>query len=93
VAEGDTLSVDAIDAALRQMRQGPPEQAAADLTAIANRAIIELHNLARGEAGQRRGSAEWGQWARLANAARGAVLQVAAIRDTMKGFTPPGGSA
>ena len=86
MSEAHELSVAEIDAAIRHLRAGPPEQAASDLAAIANRAIIELHNVARGEANQRRGAPDWGPWARLANAARSGVLQVAAIRDTLKAF-------
>lgn len=86
MSEGHELTVEEIDAAIRRFRGGPPERAAIDLAAIANRAIIELHNVARGEANQRRGEADWGRWARLANAARSGVLQIAAVRDTLKGF-------
>ena len=80
-----------VDAAIRRLRSAPSDQAVVDLTAIANRAIIELHNVARGEASRRRGEPDWGQWARLANAARACVLQVAAVRDTLKQM-PAGGS-
>lgn len=90
--EEPELSLTAVDAAIRSLRSAAPHQAAADLTAIANRAIIELHNVARREAAQRRGEADWGQWARLANAARACVLQVAAVRDTLKGLAQPGGN-
>lgn len=86
MTEPQELSLEAIDAAIRRLRSAPPEQAASDLAAIANRAIIELHNVARGEASKRRGDADWGRWARLANAARSGVLQLAAVRDTLKGF-------
>jgi hypothetical protein len=84
LSEEQDLSVEAIDAAIRRLRNTPPEQAANDLAAIANRAIIELHNVARSAANERRGAPDWGQWARLANAARSGVLQVAAVRDTLK---------
>ena len=83
--EPNSLIAD-VDEAIRGLRSAPPDQAVADLTAIANRAIIELHNVARSEASRRRGEADWGQWARLANAARACVLQVAAVRDTLKGM-------
>lgn len=91
MAQPVDLSPDAIDTALRAWRAGPPERAAIDLAAIANRAIIELHNVARAEANKRRGGEDWGQWARLANAARSGVLQLAAVRDSLKamGLTEP----
>ena len=57
-----------------------PEQAALTLAAIANRAIAELNKLARTEASRRRGQADWGAWAGLANTARDAVLKVATCR-------------
>jgi hypothetical protein len=82
--EEEELSLAEVDAAIRRLRGGPAGPAAADLTAIANRAIIELHNVARTEANRLRGEPNWGQWARLANAARACVLQVAAVRDTLK---------
>jgi hypothetical protein len=86
MSEEQELSLESIDAAIRRFRARPPGQAASDLAAIANRAIIELHNVARTAANERRGAPDWGQWARLANAARSGVLQVAAIRDTLKGM-------
>lgn len=89
MSEEQGLSLEAIDTAIRRLRGTPPEQAARDLTAIANRAIIELHNVARTAANERRGAPDWGQWARLANAARSGVLQIAAVRDTLKGMSPP----
>lgn len=92
MSEAQKPSVAEIDAAIRSMRGGPPEQAAIDLVAIANRAIIELHNVARSEASRRRGTPEWGQWARLANAARSGVLQIAAVRDSLKAVAPTAGT-
>jgi len=91
MSEEQELSVESIDAAIRRLRNTPPEQAASDLAAIANRAIIELHNVARSAANERRGAPDWGQWARLANAARSGVLQIAAVRDTLKGMNPKKG--
>ena len=82
------------DQAIRQIAAGPPDRAVLDLTAVANRAIIELHKIARQEANSRRGGADWGPWARLANAVRSGVLQVAAIRDSLKSLpTAPATSA
>ena len=83
-AENEEFTMAEVDAAIRRIRGGPAGPAATELTAIANRAIIELHNVARTEANRLRGEPDWGQWARLANAARACVLQVAAVRDTLK---------
>lgn len=60
----------------------PRADAAATLAAIAHRATNDLHRVARAEAGARRDLPEWGAWAALANAARDAVLKMAAIRRT-----------
>ena len=79
-----------LDRAVRQLAEAPAEQAIPVLVAVANRAIIELHKIARQEANARRGSPQWGQWARLANAARSCVLQVAAVRDSLKRLGDPG---
>jgi hypothetical protein len=57
-----------------------PARAALTLAAIANRAIAELNKLARAEANRRRGQADWGTWAGLANTARDAVLRVSSCR-------------
>ncbi|HZT08918.1 MAG TPA: hypothetical protein VFC51_17985 [Chloroflexota bacterium] len=90
----DDTSVDAIERAIRRLAQQPPERAAFDLGAVTNRAIIELHNVARKEASARRGASDWGAWARLANAARSGVLQIAAVRDSLKSLpTSPQTSA
>jgi len=86
LAEDERGSLETIDQGIRQLAEGPAEQAVADLTAVANRAIIELHKLARQEANRRRGEPDWGPWARLANAVRSGVLQIAAIRDSVKGL-------
>jgi hypothetical protein len=53
---------------------------------VANRAVVELHRLAREQANLHRGQPEWGKWARLANAVRSGILQLAAIRDSVKGL-------
>lgn len=82
------LTTKDIEEAIRQLSTLPPERALVDLTAITNRAIIELHKVARQQASQQRGQADWGKWAKLANAARSGVLQVAAIRDSVKGIAP-----
>ncbi len=57
-----------------------PVQAALTLAAIANRAIAELNKVARAEANAKRGEADWGAWASLANAARDAALKTATCR-------------
>jgi hypothetical protein len=79
----------ALDRAVRALAEGPPDAAVADLTAVANRAIIELHKIARAQSAERRGAPDWGAWARLANAARGSVLQIATVRDSLKALQPP----
>lgn len=94
MSDSQHRSVEDLEAGIRELRSAPPERAVIDLTTLANRAIIDLHNVARSEAAKRKGEADWGQWARLANAARGAVLQVAAVRDALKGIKldPPSSS-
>ena len=84
--ENDRPSAKRVEELIPQLAGGPPEQAIADLTAVANRAVIELHKLARQEANSRRGEPDWGKWARIANAARSGVLQIAAVRDSIKGL-------
>lgn len=79
-------TVEVLDRAIRKLASGPADHALADLTTLANRAIIELHKIAREQANQRRGQPDWGKWARLANAARSGVLQIAAVRDSVKGL-------
>ncbi|MPZ15458.1 MAG: hypothetical protein GEU73_13730 [Chloroflexi bacterium] len=79
-------TVEVADQAIRQLAEAAPERALTDLTAIAHRAIIELNKIARNEASRRRGAADWGRWARMANATRGTVLQMASIRDSLKGL-------
>jgi hypothetical protein len=82
----DGANAERIEDLIKQLANEPPEQAVADLTSVANRAVIELHKVARQEANARRGAADWGKWARLANAVRSGVLQLAAIRDSIKGL-------
>lgn len=83
--------------ALAQLTSGavPRAEAAATLAAIAHRATNDLHKVARAEAGARRDLPEWGAWAALANAARDAVLKLAAVRRTANeaagGSTDSGG--
>jgi hypothetical protein len=68
-----------------------PEAAALALAELSSRVVAELHRRARAEAQARRGQPEWGRWAKLANAARGTVLQAASCRDVareLKANTP-----
>lgn len=52
------------------------------LASIANRATAALHQTARTEANNRKGTPEWGRWAALANVSRDAVLRTATCRQT-----------
>ena len=78
-----------IDGAIRDLANAPPEVAISDLAAVANRAVIELNKVARTQANLLRGAPEWGKWARLANATRSTVLQMAAVRDSLKAMGAP----
>jgi hypothetical protein len=62
----------------------PVAEAALSLAELSSRIAVELHKLARAEAQARRGTDEWGRWAKLANAARTAVLQAASCRDAAR---------
>jgi hypothetical protein len=93
MAESAPATVAEVEQAIRALATAEPRQAVADLTAIANRAIIELHKAARAEANAQRGQPAWGAWARLANAVRGSVLAIATVRDAQKGLPPPGSPA
>ena len=86
MAEETPSTVDELEAAIHRLAASAPEQAVADLARLANRAIVDLHVVARAEANKRKGSDDWGQWARLANAVRSGVLQIAAIKDALKGM-------
>ncbi len=59
----------------------PSAVAAHVLASIANRAAAALHKLAREVAESKRGTPEWGRWARLQNASRDAVLRTASCRE------------
>ncbi len=78
---------------LGQLVEGrSPEAAALALANLSSRVVVELNKLARTEAQARRGQPEWGRWAKLANAARGSVLQAASCRDVARelaGAVPP----
>jgi hypothetical protein len=75
-----------IERAIRQLGTRPAHEAIPALTLVANRAVIELNRVAREQASLHRGQAEWGKWARLANSVRSGILQLAAIRDSVKGL-------
>lgn len=80
-----------IEGLIRQLGAQPPDESIPGLTLVANRAVTELHRVARAQASQQRGQEDWGKWARLANAVRSGVLQIAAIRDSVKGLGLAGG--
>jgi hypothetical protein len=82
-----------IERAIRQFGTRPPDEAIPGLTLLANRAVIELNRVARDQANLHRGQPDWGKWARLANAVRSGILQLAAIRDSVKGLGLSGGAA
>jgi hypothetical protein len=79
---GSAPSPEAYFAAL--VTDASPEEAAVRLANLVARAATELHRHARAEAQARRGQSEWGRWAKLANAARGTVLQAATCRDAAR---------
>lgn len=97
-APADTTPVPAeVEQAIRRLADDPDKTGAAlSLAAIANRATAALNSLARSEANARRGQEDWGSWASLANAARDAVLKLAATRrvatDLAKRAATPGAS-
>ena len=68
------------------LAERPARDAALSLAEVSSRIAVELHKLARSEAQARRGTDEWGRWAKLANAARTAVLQAASCRDAARGL-------
>jgi hypothetical protein len=73
--------------ALRAAAARAPAEAALALAELLNRAAVELHKVARAESQTRRGQADWGAWAKLANAARTAVLHAASCRDAARGLS------
>lgn len=78
-----------LDAVARlSMGDGRRDEAAEALAAVAHRAASALHRLARAEAAARRDDPSWGAWAALANAARDAVLKLAAVRRTAADVRP-----
>jgi hypothetical protein len=87
--DGGRTAAKDIDGAIRDLADAPPEKAITELAAVANRAVIELNKVARTQANALRGAPEWGKWARLANATRSTVLQMAAVRDSLKAMGAP----
>lgn len=88
MAQEDTDTQPSLSArALRSAADLPPNEAAVALAELVNRASVELHKLARAQAQARRGEPDWGAWAKLANAARTAVLQAASCRDAARGLS------
>jgi hypothetical protein len=59
----------------------PAAEVALALALVANRAATRLHNVARTESANRKGTPEWPGWAALQNAARSLVLQSSTSRD------------
>ncbi|HLH20948.1 MAG TPA: hypothetical protein VK066_00380 [Chloroflexota bacterium] len=85
--EQEASAPQAVEQALRSATGRPPADAAVALAELVNRSAVELHKLARAQAQARRGEADWGDWAKLANAARTAVLQAASCRDAARGLS------
>jgi hypothetical protein len=75
------LPSEAEDLVQRYAASQPPEEAARLLANLASRVLAVLHQLARTEANRRKGQPDWGQWARLVNASRSAVLAASSCRD------------
>ena len=59
----------------------PPEEAARLLANTVNRAVAQLHKLARDQAAARKGQKDWSTWAKLANASRNSVLAASMCRE------------
>ena len=64
----------------------PANERARMLANTINRAVAQLHRLARDEAAARKGQPDWAAWAKLVNASRQAVLQAATCRDITGGL-------
>ena len=71
-----------IDAIIRQAGNRADAAGAVELALVANRAVSELHKVARKIANENRGTPNWGRWASLVNSARDAVLRTATCRKT-----------
>ncbi len=71
-----------LEAMIKQAGERGGAEGALELALIANRAVSELHKVARKIAEQKKGTSEWGRWAGLANVSRDAVLRTATCRQT-----------
>jgi hypothetical protein len=81
------------EALLRGMVEAaPPEEAARLLANTVNRAVAQLHKLARDQAAARKGQRDWSTWAKLANASRNSVLAASMCREIANQMAaePPG---
>jgi hypothetical protein len=58
-----------------------PEEASRLLANTVNRAVAQLHKLARDQAAARKGQSDWATWAKLAAASRNAVLAASMCRE------------
>jgi hypothetical protein len=98
--EGESAGRTGPDDWLPRLVEGQSSEAAAlALANLSSRVVTELYKLARTEAQARRGQADWGRWAKLANAARNTALQSASCRDVAREIagapapSPDGGEA
>lgn len=74
-----------VEAAIaRALAELPAEEASYVVASIANRAASALQKLSRSKAEEKRGTPEWGRWARLQNASRDAVLRTATCREVAR---------
>ena len=64
----------------------PPEEAGRLLANSSNRSIALLYKLARDQAVAHKGTKDWSTWAKLANAARTAVLAASMCREIANGM-------
>ena len=85
----DQSRADALIAALVEAQD--PEQSAAALAVLINRAASRLHALARAESASRKEQPDWPLWAQLQNASRSLVLHASTCRDLALRLTRGGG--
>ncbi len=79
-----------VEAVVTQLTEGlAAPEAARVVAALAHRAAVRLHTLARTEAAGRKGAADWPAWAQVQNASRTLVLQASTCRD-LAGRLPDG---
>ncbi len=84
VVEQRRVTPPEIEELLNDILGRPPAEAALLVANIAHRATAALHGLANREAKSRKGTPDWGKWARLTNASRQAVLQMSTCRDVAR---------